>query len=300
MLATVVQHLKLYSALTVLPFDAKLKSSPDSMKTHRSKKFSAFTLIELLVVIAIIAILAGLLLPALARAKAKAQRTACISNMKQASLAFIVWVNDNEKSNLPWRVGWWDGGTGRPTNPGPPANAGPPPAYIATGVNNNSWFQFYWVSNELNTPKILVCPSDREKKQATDFYNSPQSGFLHGSFQQNAVSYAVGLDAGVTYDTSGNPTLSWDNAQQHLLIMDRNASWDSIGPGGGCSSGITYNGYLSVPSQARWLVQAKYGHGDVGNVSTCDGAVTGASRSELREIINKGDGNQSLHMLLPQ
>lgn len=155
-------------------------------QTYQSRlRQRAFTLIELLVTIAIIGILVSMLLSALSTAKAKAQRTSCLNNLRQVNLLLTSYALDNEgRVPLGYRGGRKQWNT---------------MVYSGT-INEFVIFGRLYQANLLEQPRVLYCPAERAASQA---YNTTENPWPPGT---NGVNVQGGY--------ASNPLVDWGSTNQ--------------------------------------------------------------------------------------
>jgi hypothetical protein len=243
------------------------------------ERATAFTRLELVAILAVLGLLAAVALPALANSRERSLRVGCGNNLRRVGQATEAWSLGHH-GRLPWRTPWCEGGTFSSGN-----CSGTAPSVLLSGINNNIWFQWYWMSNELHSPNILVCPSDVQKRPATT-WGLEIGGFAHSSFRNGAVSYFIGLDI-FAEDRIG------------LVSGDRNIRFDSLSSA--CSSGI--NPAATIYTSGPTVLGIDTGlHVEQGNFLLTDGRVEELSSAGLskrfREFYPVSDGG-SAHYLTP-
>jgi type II secretory pathway pseudopilin PulG len=200
---------------------------------------AGFTLIELLMIIAVVTALFVLLFVSLPRAKQKAQYQQCVSNLQSVGLAFRLWAS---------------GGGDKYAVLTPSSRGGS----MESATNGEIFFTFVVMSNEINTPKILICPAD---------VRTPATNFGPG-FANSNVSYFVGVTA--------------DETQPNMLLMgDRNLTNGPLPPNRVL--------LLTTNSAPRWDQRQ---HKFRGNVALSDGSAHSLTTPLLRRAVtNSGSDN---------
>jgi competence protein ComGC len=213
---------------------------------NQATRQAGLTLVEgVVVVVGCLAVLALLLVPALPRGnRHNAPRIGCVNNLRQVGLAARIWSNDHA-DEFPFAS----------------TNAGGSLAW----ANSPEVFRHYQaLSNELVTPRVLICRTAPQRKMASNFTE----------FSNANLSYFVGLDAR-------------EDAPRSILSGDRNIS------GGTLSNGFLR--VLSANSEAGWTKEI---HQNAGNVGLGDGSVQQMSSEQLRRHV-KGMTNAFIRLAIP-
>jgi prepilin-type N-terminal cleavage/methylation domain-containing protein/prepilin-type processing-associated H-X9-DG protein len=200
----------------------------------------AFTLIELLVVIAIIAVLMGVLMPALHRAREQGRRVACLSNLKQMSLAWIMYAQENDGKIMNANPGsaphccWGEAGT----------NTGKTVEEREAALMTGAMWRYG------NTLKLYKCPTGLRDEVLTYTIGASMNGSRHDTPNSNRNGNTVLFITRLDQIYSPPPS-------ERLVFIDE---------------GFTSTGNFSIDyAKAEWWDDAPVRHGDGTNFGFADG-----------------------------
>lgn len=243
------------------------------------RRNSRFTLIELLVVIAIIAILAGMLLPALGRSREQARLTNCLSNLKQVTMANLMYADSNSEYLVPYAYDMmtsnrhrWCGTTDTSSNSGD-ASYDPTDAPLATYLGSSG--------------KITECNSLQKPPKSFEMncggygYNTLVGTLRPGEYSNEAFS-------------SGFPLKGMRNPSDKIMfgdsaiMVDQNGNW---------SANPTCHGYsasIEAPG-GSWVMNPTmhFRHNSRAAVSFCDG------HTETMTLIESAYGDERYQLGFP-
>ena len=117
---------------------------------HSNQRTRGLTLVEVLLAIAAVMVLAAILLPALAKSKARSSHIGCMLKLKQLGLAFRMFSGDHE-GKFPWAISGTNGGT------------------LEFSKTPEGFRHYQAMSNELSSPKVLRCPMDPQRAYASSW-----------------------------------------------------------------------------------------------------------------------------------